>query len=247
MGSWLHGTVFWEDFYASPHVSKRQIKLFTAHFILVSSNVLGFVSLLNLTWTHYNPCFLLTLCADKAPLMRLYVEQYRLIQTLCGGAGFMDVKTLWALWSWMMLCINTAVQQVILWYTAHKTMVEPGGRESLEADMCIFLGCAYYWGALIFEWTHAVTVVENCRVKIENVEIPVTSELLWQSVCHVSSRWNVFIKHRWANFVQVRQFDDGCGLQVKDLCAIFPLPVWTASLFRTWKLIKSDTNFSLFA
>ncbi len=32
-----------------------------------------------------------------------------------------------------MLCINTTVQEVIFWYTAHKTTVEPRGRESLEA------------------------------------------------------------------------------------------------------------------
>ncbi len=32
-----------------------------------------------------------------------------------------------------MPCINTSGQQVKLWYTAHKTTVEPRGRESLEA------------------------------------------------------------------------------------------------------------------
>ena len=36
--------------------------------------------------------------------------------------------------NWQMLCINTAVQQVILWYTAHKSTVERRGRQSLEAS-----------------------------------------------------------------------------------------------------------------
>ena len=46
-----------------------------------------------------------------------------------------------------MLCINTTVQQVILWYTAHKTTVEPRGRESLEA-LChrtISQNCSRVW------------------------------------------------------------------------------------------------------
>ena len=49
-------------------------------------------------------------------------------------------------WSWRMLCINTVLQQVILWCTTHKTTVEPRGRESMEAlEKNFYLNVRNFW------------------------------------------------------------------------------------------------------